>query len=265
MNKKLIFIFVHHNNSNLVKSLIESIEYMNDIKNFEIHIADSGSRNEELNYLKNINKIFSLHQFENLGYFNCINKVLEIINKDNSYIVIGNEDLIFDINFYNTFRNNILSYQKYELICPSLITIDGVSQNPHVIKSIKLFRKFVYNLYYSYYPLARLIMFITSKSKLFKRNDTRQNFKSGLIHMCHGSCFILTPYFLKYFNFILAPEFLCHEEAFLRKQLNLINGRIYFDSSLIVNHYDNTSCKKFPKPDFWKISSKSFFRIKNVI
>lgn len=265
MEKKLIFIFVHHNNSILIKPLIESIENMNNINNYEIHIADSGSNNEQKYILKNITNNFILHEFENYGYFNCINKVLDKINKNNCYIIIGNEDLVFDTNFYNIFSSNNTNYNEYEIICPSLITIDGIFQNPHVILPIKPIRKLIYNLYYSYYFLARIIIFVTSRTKLFKRKDAKRNNENGVIHMCHGSCFILTPKFLNFFNLILAPEFLCQEEAFIRKQLNLIDGKIYYDSSLIVNHYDNTSCKKFPKKDFWKISSKSFFRIKNVI
>ncbi len=263
--KKLIFIFVHHNNFKLLEPLISSIENMDSISNFEIHVADSGSEIDQLNMIKKLNKKFVLHEYENLGYFNCINLVLKGLKNEDCYFVIGNEDLQFSNNFFLNFKKNLDKYYNYEIICPSLITNDGIKQNPHVLNSISYLRKLVYKLYYSNFVIANIIMKISKKSKYFKRIDTKFYDKSSEIFMCHGSCFILTPKFFNFFNFILSPVFLCQEEAFLRKQLNIVNGKIWYDCELLVYHMDSVSVKKIPGYEFWKISSKSFKEIQNIL
>jgi hypothetical protein len=263
--KKLIFIFVHHNNHLLIEPLISSIEKMEEINNFEIHIADSGSETDQLNRVKKLNRNFILHEYHNIGYFNCINLVLNKLKHQDCFFIIGNEDLQFTNKFYKNFIKNLPLYYNYEIICPSLITNDGINQNPHVLKSISKFRKVIYKLYYSNYFLAKIIMNLSKKSSLFRRTDTIFNDISCEIYMCHGSCFILTPKFSNLFNFILAPKFLCQEEAYLRKQLNIINGKIWYDCELLVHHMDSVSVKKIPSIEFWEISSTSYKQIKNIL
>jgi hypothetical protein len=183
---------------------------------------------------------------DNLGYFGGLNHGLSLIPMEGvNFVVVGNNDLIFDPQF--TLE---LIKQKYEprvmVICPDVVTKDGVHQNPHVLKRIGFFRRLRIDLYFSNYYVAQVLSKVMRIVSLVKAPlpPPRQGCE---IHMGIGACYVLGPLFLKNFKRLVYPFFLFGEEAYISKQVHSKCGILWFEPRLQVYHQCNASLSKIPK------------------
>jgi GT2 family glycosyltransferase len=265
-NKTTIgFVFTNYFNSEITKNAIQSIHQNGNESNSSIVIVDNNSDkhnreilNETAKEYCNVHIIFN---DSNVGYFGGLNIGLKYLRKKGGnirYIVIGNNDLIFPCDFIVSIHNNLKNINKYAVISPNIITLDGQHQNPHVINAISGFREMIYDLYYSNYYVAKVIKYIASiTNQISDRRDEEQFNIAQTITQGYGACYILTPLFFDLYESLWAPTFLMGEEYFLSKQLESKKQKIFYEPTIIVKHQFHASMDQIPRKKVWEISRDS--------
>lgn len=262
---RLGFVFTNFNNTLFTKQAIESIAKDMNFPNSYIVIVDNSSEAEEVEKLKALEALFPsitvIYSEENVGYFKGLNIGIKYLRKthvDLDYVIVGNNDLVFPKNFASQISENIDVFNKYAVISPNIITLDGVHQNPHVISEISKIREIIYDIYYSNYYLSVIITRLANATRSFtKRNDESHHEQAGIIYQGYGACYILGPVFFANFELLWAPTFLMGEELFLSKQLEGKNQFVYYEPKILINHHDHATVKKLPTRKLWEISRQS--------
>jgi GT2 family glycosyltransferase len=265
LNMKIGFVFTNYNNSKFSIEAVRSIFENTNSDHAHIVIVDNSSDFKNVKLLKdNLNKYKNFHLIlnkNNMGYFkglNCGIKYLRHFHEKLDLIVVGNNDLIFPINFIDSLRCNFSKLQHHAVISPNIITLDGVHQNPHVIHGISKFREIVFDLYYCNYYFALIIKKIAELTKIFTdRKDEEEYAIEQTIYQGYGACYILGPLFFKYFDFLWAPTFLFGEEYFLSMQLESKKLHFYYEPSIILKHHLHATMAKLQSKNLWKISRES--------
>lgn len=261
-----IFVVVNYNNSNYTLKLAKSIEYFKENKKCLLIIVDNYSTNNEKYVLKNVKKIKIASKIifnkNNIGYLAGINiglKYIYIKNIEYNLIIVGNNDLIFPTDFIFNLEKNSNIFCKYPIISPNIISLEGRAQNPHIKYNISNFRMIIYTIYYTNYMIAVIIDRIAKNiKKYFERKDYTFSNESGEIFQGYGACYIITKIFVNEFTYFWTPNILMGEEGFITIQIGRKGFKIYYESSIIVNHMDHATCKNIPKKIIWRYAKKSF-------
>ena len=263
----IALVLVNYNNSILTINCVESIYYQHNFKGeIYIVIVDNNSVFEEKKILSDWNRnnhgklINLLFLDDNIGYFPAINKGLISVNplSEYRYTIVGNNDLEFDKSFLKNLDKTIYDENIF-VIAPNIIRSDGLHQNPFFINRISILRKIYYKIYYLNYYSAIIIEYLAGAFKLRKiEKDKVSSEVSQYIYMGFGACYILTNSFLEKCGKLKDDVFLFGEEAMLGYQISEKNGKIFYDSSLIVNHIDHSTIKKIPSKRLYHIAKKSY-------
>lgn len=272
---KLIFIMINYNNSLITEKSVKSIWNILGLTSPDIIIIDNASNTEEVKILESFqinNQNKNLHiVFEktNKGYFPGLNIGIEYVLKHQinfDAIIIGNNDLFYPNDFNERFNNNYSRFSVYPVVSPNLITLDGIHQNPHVLKKITTLRGFLYKIYFiNYYISVSLFYVSLLLGKLSKRKDNMNHEKSQVINQGYGACYILTKVFFKYFKSLDAPVFLMGEEYFLSHQIHSVGLELFYDAELVIYHQDHASIKSPYSRKMWEITKKSYLIYKKFL
>ncbi len=268
---KLFFVIVNYNGSEMTIRLIKSIENINNLDNYEVIVVDNDSEPLQKEILKGFctqkNRIRLIFEKSNIGYFNAINIGLNFIKRSEaSWVLIGNNDLEFDNNFFDRLKEIHKEIAQYPVISPNIVRPDGEHQNPHVIKSVSSLRKVIYKIYYSNYCLAKVIGILSRiTSKYTYRKDRNKYLTRIEIKMGYGACYLLSPRFFSLFKKLNSPLFLMGEEAILSNQICSIGEKILYEPSLVVKHIDHGSINKIPNKKIWTITKNSYEIYKNYL
>lgn len=273
VNHKIGFVFTNFNNSKFTREAVQSIVLNEFSGEIFIVIVDNNSEESEVEYLKAIKSDFPQIDLvlnnENIGYFNGLNVGLKFLaenHRDIKYVVIGNNDLLFLPTFIKSVFENESIFNKYPVISPDLQTLDGVHQNPHVIKEISKLREFIYDFYYSSFFAARFITFVSGKFRnLTDRKDEEQFKVAQTIYQGYGACYILGPLFFEHFEELWAPTFLMGEEFFLSIQLDRKNYKIYYEPGIKVIHQEHASVSKIPKKKLWEFAREAHKKYRKYV
>ncbi|WP_375604957.1 glycosyltransferase family 2 protein [Flavobacterium davisii] len=254
------FICVNYDSHEETKKYIKNVFELSDYS-FTI-VVDNSPTNESCSILESFLKEENflsrakILKRENRGYFQGLNDGLEVINKSdslNSFVVVGNNDIIFESNFIDQ-----LSKLKIEedilIIAPDVITRDGIHENPHVINKMSFLRKLKYEIYFSNYYIAKLITLFYSAERKAKPFDP----EAKSIYMGIGALYILTPNFFKYFDKLREDVFLYGEEAVLADQINSVGGKIWYEPSLKCYHNESSTTSKMDSKYKYNIIQKSY-------
>jgi GT2 family glycosyltransferase len=225
-------------------------------------VVDNNSDRENVDALRNLAIEFQQVELilnkDNLGYFRGLNagiKHLRSTQPEIDIMVVGNNDLVFPADFADSLVRNLSALEKYPVVSPDIITLDGVHQNPHVINGISKFRELIYDLYYWDYYLAIAIRQLAKlTSKFTSRPDSTRHHVAQEIYIGLGACYVLGPVFFHHFEELWAPTFLMHEEFFLSKQLNEKGLRIYYEPSIKVLHHFQVSTSSLGDKKAWEIA-----------
>lgn len=262
---KIGFVFTNYNNSHYTRQVIDSISLNDNWNDSYVVIVDNKSGSPDVELLELIKqdypRIKLILNKENSGYFIGLNigiKYLRDKYQDLNHIVIGNNDLVFPPDFVKRLHTKKAIFEKYPVISPDLITLDGVHQNPHVIQKISKVRELIYDVYYSNYYFSLAIGYLARVTRKFTdRNDEEQYEIAQTIYQGYGACYILSPLFFVNFESLWAPTFLMGEEFFLSKQLEDKGFKVYYDPFFVVNHHDHATMGKLPTKKLWSISRDS--------
>lgn len=263
---KFIFIAVNYNGSNYTIEYIKSINSMHNLynDNIRIIIVDNNSKYEDISkierYCANQKNILLIKNDFNLGYFKGLNKGIEkaIVDGD-TFLIIGNNDLIFDNNFVANLRH-IIYDNSVLVIAPNVITKDGRKQNPHVINRVSLIEKLKCKIYFSNYYVGQAFRIVnqTIKHLVKKQNVKNNSYEQMIIKRGIGACYILTPNFNRYFEKLDDRVFMWGEEALLSNQIESVGGKTLYDPSIIVYHHESASVNMISSKERYYIVKKSY-------
>ncbi|KWR58969.1 glycosyltransferase family 2 protein [Bacteroides cellulosilyticus] len=267
-NRKYYFIIVNFNNSEISQACINSIfENRGEIN---VIVVDNASVEEEkyklikwLEKFEYSDRCTLLLSEKNLGYFGGLNYGLQYIDSfQNSFVVIGNNDLVYNADF--TFElSKIKASSSLLLIAPNIYKRDGTHQNPYMQNRPSLFRRLSYRLFYSNYYIAFLLLFIVAKTK--KRKKYTQIDDSTEIYCAHGSCLVLTEYFFTYSHQLENFCFLYGEEVTLAHQIRSYNGLIVYFPQLKVLHNEHSSIGKMCTKNRFRLLQQAYKKTKKFI
>jgi GT2 family glycosyltransferase len=240
---KIGYVCTNYNNSADTREAVRSL-LRNGGDEYRIAVVDNHSDSKNVEALKSMASEFQhvelLLSKENVGYFKGLNigiRHLRASQPDIHLMVVGNNDLVFPTDFGESIRRNMGTLEKYAVVSPDIVTLDGVHQNPHVISKIGKFREFIYNLYYANYYAAIAIRQLAKLTRSFTdRADETQHDVAQEIYQGYGACYMLGPVFFRHFEELWAASFLMHEEYFMSKQLSDKGMSVYYEPSIKVQH-----------------------------
>lgn len=268
--KKIACFFVNYNNSSKSITCVESLaNQLRSQYSVEIFIIDNNSIAKEVGIIK---EFASAHQLkgvsldiiyleENIGYFPALNYGY-LLKKEIvtccEYVIIGNNDLMFSSSFLQ-----VLGEKKYQndifVISPNIVNSDNNHQNPQIIHKYTQMQLLYLDLYHSSYFMACLIGAISKLVKFRGSQKSKSGYsKSQYISIGYGACYVLTNEFNVKIGEIPSYLFLMNEENALTDLVLKNNGRIYYESELIVHHLEHSSINLTPKRKMYKIVKESY-------
>ena len=260
---KIGYICTNFNNSHFtidaVHSLASSAGTDHELRIVVVDNLSSKEHRDTLSKLAlELSYVDVLFNCENVGYFPGLNSGIRHMRKHHPEImhfVIGNNDLLFPVDFCTKLEQQISLLGTYPVVSPDIVTLDGEHQNPHVIKSISRVRELIYDLYYSNYLIAQAILWAARIShSVTDRKDETQHDVAQPIYQGHGSCYLIGPKFFEIFEELWAPTFLMGEEYFLSKQLSDRGMQTYYTPSISLTHCCHGSLNNIPSRKIWELA-----------
>ena len=257
----ILVITVNYDNAELTNKTISSIFDNNSHENsVNVIIVDNNSHDRTKLIKDDRVKIIPLE--DNIGYFPAINMALRELDVSlYEFIIICNNDLIFDKKFFTKLKETYYQKSIYA-VCPRILDLDNVDQNPMLDKGISKFKLFFYDIYYKNYFFGQLLY---RTWQIIKKKTIQNNLTERQIFMGYGAIYILTNKFFENNHILESPPFLMFEETFLAYQIYRTNGIEYYDPKLIVHHQDHNTCSKVPKRKMYNICKESYKYFKERI
>jgi GT2 family glycosyltransferase len=257
----ITYVCTNYNNSHYTIAAVKSIA-RNVGHCLRVYVVDNASRASDLEQLQELERSNSIVRIiankENVGYFAGLNLGIKAALKDDpqlTWMVVGNNDLVFPADFCDKVESQQSNYSLYSVISPDVVTLDGKHQNPHVISNISRMREIFYDLYFSNYWLGMLIQKLSRKfHRATRRGDEDQWQIARPIYQGHGSCYLLTPKFFAQFDELWAPTFMMSEEVFLSMQLNKVGECVFYSPEISVTHHWHGSLQDLPSRSRWNLA-----------
>lgn len=263
---KVNLVVVNYNNSECTDKMLDSLLDCSDFIE-SIYIIDNCSDKEEKYQLSFFEKKFeslNLHVIyldKNVGYFPGLNIGLDFIKNKNQPVIVGNNDIIFNRSFFIN-----LEKIRYEddlfAISPSLVTSDGVYQNPAQINKPSKFKKIFYSLYFKNYYVGVFLYKIWQCIGLGATSKMQKDNIEKDIYIGMGALYILLPAFFYRNETLDYPFFLYGEEAFLSHQIESSGGRLRYVPALELIHLESVATSKLPTKNKYLLLKKAYLKYK---
>lgn len=271
MLQKISIICVDYNGVDFTRKFCESLSSQDGLGVeflLECIVVDNSGNDSSFHRMKDVLNAFDFVRVvtsgSNLGYFGGINFGLDAFDvSECNFVVICNNDLEFKADFFSILLRSSYSKSVFA-ICPSVVTLDGYEQNPHVLKPMGFVRKLKYDLYFSHYVVARFLLYLKSfipvnKSRIVFNEDFCE------IHMGIGAIYVLTKSFFQSNKKLNYPFFLYGEEAFLSEQIHSSGGVLVFDRGLKVQHAESAATSKVPKKVTYTFARESYRKYRRML
>jgi GT2 family glycosyltransferase len=263
--RSVTFAVVVYNNFEDTLDCVESISNIDDEHaNFKCFIIDNSDKPETQNKIDLLAGQYCfvtvLRPASNIGYFGAFNFFFEKIKtNEGDIVVLCNNDLVFSANFINIINSKIYPEDVY-VVCPDVVTLDGVHQNPHVLKPRSAFKRLQLDIYFSHYYMACFLRIMQRVSSwILKPRKRMFPAGAGYLHMGIGACYVLLPAFLLRFKKLDFPHFLYGEEAYLTHQVHSAGGKLFYDPRLKVQHKESATLSKLPKRITYEFGRVGYF------
>ena len=270
---KICIIVTNYNNSEHTIGFFNSLKKVPNLDFFMVVVDNQSKQSSasELCSIQNEDRVKVIFEKSNLGYFGGLNVGIEWArarqNRFNFDLwMVGNNDLRVKSGFSESISAAVDTFSKYPVVSPDIVTLDGAHQNPHVIKSISPFREFIYDIYHYSYPIAKLIVFVASLSKIFSdRKDELQHDYAQEIYQGYGACYFLTKPFFEVFDFLPNCSFMMCEEFFMSKQLSDHGLKLFYDPTLKILHHCKGSTGLIPGKKMWEFSREAHLKYRRYV
>jgi GT2 family glycosyltransferase len=269
---RVAFVVVNFNNSSYTKTLCESLGRQQGLgAAFAVDclVVDNSTDLEQMNVCAQLCDAYAelryIRSSSNVGYFGGLNRGLAERPQDKaSLVVIGNNDL----QFSPTFCRDLLATAFDEAVfavCPDVVTLDGMHQNPHLVSRISWYRRLQFDILFSNYHVARigspLRRFFSDARRPARRSASpRQD-----VHMGIGACYVLTPSFFSKFDRLDYPLFLYGEEAFLSAQIHSAGGRLIYEPGLVVTHSERASTDSIAPRAKYELARQAYWLCRDLL
>ncbi|MBG5986039.1 glycosyltransferase family 2 protein [Proteus vulgaris] len=251
------------------KELIFSLMKVNIDYNIKIFIVDNDSNTSELDNLKlalktEVLDIIFIPVKSNIGFANGMNVGIEYARESGcEYIICSNSDILFPVDFsFSSLIKPYLSDNNVAMIGPRIQNLSGNEQNPlyindpfndtiktKLIKFFLLIPFFGKAIYFSRGILKEYLMENKKKKNLnILENDD--------VYCLHGSFFLLTPSYFKYYFDLDKNTFLYFEELILAKRISSKNLISKLNTNVFIIHKEDSSTNFIFKNK--KLSKKMF-------
>lgn len=265
---KIGFTFTNYNNSALSIQAAHSIAENHGEHEYEIVLVDNASTEAERFILAEPGALPDncrvIWNSVNVGYFDGLSHGVDALREranDFDAIVIGNNDLVFEVAFFEGLVQAAPAASPHAVLSPDIITLDGVHQNPHVLGGVSRFREVVWDLYFSNFTLSRLIGWAArTAGSLVSRKDFEHHADEGPIEQGYGACYVLTPRFFERYGRLWSPGFVMGEEFYLSRQLMAGGERMYYQPCIKVRHHDHATIAKLASRRLWEMT-REYHRI----
>jgi GT2 family glycosyltransferase len=263
---KVGFVCTNYNNSSFTREAIASLRAGSRWVDTQVVIVDNRSQEADVAALREMTEgvpnVTLILNPDNVGYFPGLNVGIHHLRRTHpeiDHIVVGNNDLVFPPDFIERVQGAQDLFDRWAVIAPDLVTIDGVHQNPHVLYPFTRLRWLIWELYYLSYPSAFLMLKVAQAlggmAVRAERAPDSDLFKTpGPLLMGIGACYLLGPLFFRHFGGLCAPTFLMMEEAFLAEQLDTIDQRQYYDPRFQILHHEHATVDHLPGRRIWEES-----------
>jgi GT2 family glycosyltransferase len=263
---KIGIVVLNYLTYNDTYELINTLNQQVENENFTVYIVDNGSDKNKYLDLKNdlSNLLLSFHikflnSSENVGFAKGMNIGIIEAKKDGcEFIICSNNDILFNkkINF-NKFLDIYDSDNSIAVIGPKILNFDMFNQNPYIINnpfkktfSTRMKKKIIFGSLF-----GKCLFFIRGLIKSIFKKDAHllEELKdSNYIHCLHGSFFMLTPSYFKYYQTLDKNTFLYGEELILAERVRSKNLKEYYCSKIEVIHKDDSSTNEMLGKDSFK-------------
>jgi len=271
--QKISFIILHYKTIQETIACVNSIEKLISHEKCNIVVVDNGSNDESGNKLKELyeenENIYVLINSENLGFAqgNNIGYSFARENLQATFIaVINNDTIINDENFVTKFIN-IYSIEKYHVLGPDVMTLEGIHQSPLAMNRITLeeINYFLKNykkeslMVKIKYILKKFFLFRYIKNRFFhKEQEQNENYKTKHEDVVlSGAFLIFSPDFVKKEKEAFYPgTFMYVEEFILFHLCHQKKYKVLYTPDLYILHKHEASTKNdlksfFKKTDFF--------------
>lgn len=257
---KVGFTFTNFNNSQLSIQAAQSIAANHGDCEYDIVLVDNASNESEREILAAEGALPArcavLWSASNTGYFTGLNLGMAALHEKApcfDAVVIGNNDLVFERDFFVGLKRRADVLARYPVVSPDVMTLDSEHQNPHVIGDISRLREIVWDLYFSDFRLAQFIGWASRQARsLFGRKDHLHHADERPIYQGYGACYIMTPRFFREYGRLWSPGFLMGEEFYLARQLAAKGEQMYYVPDIPVLHHDHATVSKLPSRRLWE-------------
>lgn len=205
-----------------------------------------------------------LRSGRNLGYFGAFNYFFESkFFEREDIVVLCNNDLVFSREFCERYLCARYPNDVF-VVCPDVITVDGVHQNPHVLTPWGRAARLKLDLYFTHYYMACFLKRVQRFLQRLGGGKKRvEPYPPGYLHLGIGACYILLPAFLRRFSRLDFPHFLYGEEAYLTRQVHSAGGKLYYDPNLKVLHKESATLSKLPSRITYEFGREGYWHYRN--
>ena len=269
--RTIFFVCVNYNGTPFVKLWLGSVlaqqGHASNVRTVCV-VVDSASAPDDYEALLSVctdaSRVQLIRSEKNVGYFGGLNIGLAAISTgDNDFVVVGNNDLVFSADFCarlvaTKYRSDVL------VVCPDVVTSDGVHQNPHVLRRTNWLRRLKFDVYFSHYLVGVVARWIARRSPIRARRGMAPG-QTGEISMGVGACYILLPAFFTRWKTLYFPWFLFGEEACLAWQVREADGVTWYDPTLVVDHAEGASSSKLPNRIAYQHGREAYWRYRSLL
>lgn len=236
-----------------LKSIISLSKNIDENCNLRVYIVDNQSNKYMLENLKEeivanniVFNIIYLKSDENLGFARGMNiGIKQALNDGCNYVICSNNDIFYEQKIYfNQIIDIYIKNTSVAVIGPKILGPDNINQNPYITQHKSknhLFRIIRQKLIFTNF-IGKLIFFLIGyKDYFFKYEKNHKNINYQTVYCLHGSFFILTPAYFKYYSNLDPNTFLYNEELILAERVKQKNLLMYYTTDLEVFHKDDSS------------------------
>jgi GT2 family glycosyltransferase len=243
MKRGRIYTVHYGADTSYTDQFVESVKpFLN--KFIDLVIINNSSKEVSISYRHDF--ISTIDSDENRGYFEGVDFGMKAFPvKDLDYVIICNNDVkILSDNFFEILDSKL---NTYDIIAPSIKTVDQVEQNPHLRVKPGLKRLFYYEVYYLSFYMAKLL----DRAVRFKKTKTTKTIEQvddQPVFSPHGAFIVIKNTYFKKGGTIDTGYFLYGEESSLASQAYKLKLSTYMVPELKILHFESVSTgKKFSR------------------
>lgn len=261
------FVICYHNENEVVE-YAKKLRKQSYYENIVLCIVNNSYSQESNQYLnKMLNEVdlttVIINNKINNGYLNGLIKGYKDLKTKikSRWVIFSNTDILFDDN---CFIENFLKSERYNdtntwIIGPVIYApLREQYSNPYMLRRPSKIRYYITNIIMTFPNIFHRLHKL--KQMLIKPNSNRDAISKN-IYAVHGSFMFLDTRIIELIAARKSWEILYNEEAYLAEIARKYHKRVYYDSTLVVNHLEGQTTSKVKIAKRYEMMKKSNNRI----